>query len=514
MYVPLLEPRLTIQTSIFNMKKIILLITFIATAASLTAQDGITLHFMRLNPYSAYSSPSAHLQYRGYIGIPAISNINVALTNTSIHYKTLFGTNSAGTVTTLKLNDFVDQLAPNGNVLSTNLAMNIIDFGFRTKYVRFAFSYRIRMDEFFGYNKDLFALPIHGNMSYLGESNPAKPELQLNLTLYQEIALGMQAEIQDRFYIGVRPKLLFGLAHARTNSAHATLYTDPDDYSMKLNYNLDANLSCVIPYSISTDTAGKTSISIDPNAFLKNWTDAFGNVGAAIDLGFTYRINNMFGITASVLDLGFIHWKTNCTHITSAIAPTETNTYYDDGSFMFNGLSEDDIDQLTNDPEAFANELLEYFPLNFNEQSSFTKALSSRFLVEGYCSLGKSHRFTALFQGRIFNKQFTPSFTVAWNGTFFNVFDLCVSYTLAKKSYANLGIGIGLNLGVFHLYAATDNIFAFCNSKSPQRSVLNTSNANIQAGIVFDWGKLYEKPLKKGEKADKAEKKSAKKTKE
>lgn len=498
------------------MKKIILLIAIIIATASLTAQDGITLHFMRLNPYSTYSNPSAHLQYRGYIGIPAISNINFAFTNTSMHYNTLFGVNSEGKVTTLKLNNFVDKLALNGNVLSSNLSMNIIDFGFRTKHVRFGFSYRLRMDEYFSYNKDLFALPVHGNMNYLGENNPARPSIQVNTTLYQEIALGMQAEIKDRFYIGVRPKLLFGLEHVRTNQANATLYTNPDDYTLKLNYNLDASIASAIPYSISTDTAGKISVKLDPKEMAKHWQDAFRNIGAAIDLGFTYRINNMFGVSASILDLGFINWKTNCGHLSSTVSPTETNTYYDDGSFMFNGLSEDDLNQLLDDPNAFVSQLQDYFPINVEEQKSFTKALSSRFLVEGYCSVGKYHRFTALFQGRLFNKQFIPSLTVAWNGTFLDIFDLCVSYTVAKKSYTNLGIGIGLNLGVFHIYAATDNLFAFCNSKSPQRSLMNTSNANIQAGIVFDWGKLHEKSLKKKDdsksenKKDKKDKKDKK----
>ncbi|MBO4656094.1 MAG: hypothetical protein J5644_11165 [Bacteroidales bacterium] len=479
------------------MKKIILLISIFTATLTMAAQDGITLHFMRLNPYSAYSNPSAHLQYRGYVGMPAVSNINVALTNTSIQYKTLFGTNEEGTVTTLKLNDFVDRLSKKKNLLNTNVSLNLIDFGFRTKPIRFAFSYRLRIDEYFSYNKDLFALPVHGNMSYVGENHPAQPDVKINVTAYQEIALGMQAEIHDRIYIGVRPKLLFGLANVKTRKMSATLYTDPEDYTMRLNYNLDASLASVIPYSVTKDSSGKTSIQIDPKGFLNNWQNAFGNVGAGLDLGFTYRINNMFGLSASFLDLGFIRWKTNCGNITGAIAETETSTYYDDGSFIFSGLSEEDIKQLREDPEAFKDKILEYFPITYTQKKAYTQALASRFIVEGYCNLGKYHRFTALFQGRIVSNQFIPSFTVAWNGTFLNTFDLCVSYTLSQNSYANLGLGIGLNLGVFHLYAATDNIFGICNSKSPQRSLLNARNANIQMGIVFDWGKLHENKLEK-----------------
>ena len=477
------------------MKKTLLFLSIFIACMTLAAQDGITLHFMRLNPYSQYSNPSAFLPYKGHVGIPGVSNVNVSIFNNSIHYNTLFGCNSEGTINTLKLNTFADQLSNNGNMLNTNVGLNIIDFGFRVKKLYFSFSCRTRVDEYFTFNKDLFALPIHGNMYYANQGKSATPALNLSLNAYQEISLGIQAEVTDRIYIGVRPKILFGLAHARTTSANANIYTNPEDYFMTIDYNFDANLSCVIPYSINIDTAGNPKFDFAPEDFPKNWPNAFKNMGAAIDLGFTYRISNMFGVSASVLDLGFIHWSTNNYRLQSSVA--EAGTYYNDGSFMFNGLSYEDIEQISEDPEAFSQELLKYFPLDANPTSSFTRMLSGRFLVEGYCNLGKHHRFTALFQGRIVDKQFLPSFTVAWNGTFLRIFDLCVNYTLAKKSYTNLGLGIGLNLGVFHIYAATDNIFAICNSKSPQRSLCNTRDANVQFGIVFDWGKLQETKLGK-----------------
>lgn len=477
------------------MKKTAILLVIIVMAVTATAQDGITLHFMRMNPYSQYSSPSAFLPYNGHVGMPALSNINVAATNTNFHYKTLFGTNDEGTITTIKLNDFADKLDRKYNALNTNISLNIIDFGFRVSKLYFSVGYRIRMDEYLTYNKDLFALPIHGNMSYANAGKAATPELRLTMNAYQELSVGIQAEVTPRIYIGVRPKILFGIAHARTKAANASLITDPEDYSLRINYALDASTSCIIPYTINLDTNGKPGIEMDPDAFLKDWQSAFKNVGAAIDLGFTYRINNMFGVSASVLDLGFIRWKTNNYRIQGSTA--ESGPYYNDGSFIFNGLSKEDIEQLSDDPEAFEKKVLGYFPLDANPTSAYTHMISGRFLVEGYCNLSKYHRFSALFQGRIVNKQFIPSFTVAWNGNFLRIFDLCVSYTLSRRSYGNLGVGVGFNLGVFHIYAVTDNILAIAHDKNTPISLMSAKNANIQMGIVFDWGKVKEKKLKK-----------------
>ena len=475
------------------MKKVFLFLSIFIASMALAAQDGITVHFMRLNPYSQYSSPSAFIPYTGHVGVTGISNVNVSVSNSGLLYKRLFGNDRNSTITTLKLNTLADKLSPKNNLLNTNIGMNLIDFGFRVKQMYFSFSYRIRSDEYLFYNRDLVALPVHGNMYYANQNKTAKPELSLCFNAYHEISLGIQAEITPQIYIGVRPKLLFGLAHAKTKTASASIYTNPEDYSISIYHNLDAELSCFIPYSINIDTTNQAGIHFHPEDLRHDWPNLFKNAGAAIDLGFTYRINNMFGVSASVLDLGFICWKTNNYRLQSST--TDAGSYYNDGSFMFTGLTYDDIERFNEDPEAVKKEILGYFPLNVSSPKTYTRMLSGRFLVEGYCNVGEHHRFTALFQGRIVNHKFLPSFTVAWNGTFLNIFDLCVNYTIASKSYGNIGLGVGFNLGVFHIYAATDNIFGFFNSGNPTRSLLNAHTANLQAGIVFDWGKVQETKL-------------------
>ncbi len=476
------------------MKKYILLIIVSTLAWTLAAQDGITLHFMRLNPYSDYYNPSMHLQYNGYVGIPGISHVNAALTNTSARYKNIYVSNNNGNIN-INLNNFVSKLSNKKNMLNTNVAVNIIDFGFRTKPIRFSFSYRIRMDEYCSYNKDLVALPVHGNMSYLGPDNPARPELRLSMNAYQEFALGMQVDINSCLYLGFRPKLLFGIANIKTRNANATLYTDPEDYTLTMNYGIEYYTSTAIPYSIGINHDGDLDINFETENIMNNLGKSFKNMGAALDLGMTYRINNMFGVAASVLDLGFIRWNHNCKRTYGTV--NEANPNYHDGNLVFNGILQDVMEQYSGESESALDVVHKFFPIEKTNIKSYTSVLAARFLVEGYCNLGKHHRLSALFQGRIVNKQFIPSFTVAWNGNFLNYFDLCVSYTVAKRSYTNLGLGVGFNLKIFHLYVVTDNIFGFINSKSIQRAILNANNANVQVGLVFDWGQTQEKRIER-----------------
>ena len=69
--------------------------------------------------------------------------------------------------------------------------------------------------------------------------------------------------------------------------------------------------------------------------------------------------------------------------------------------------------------------------------------------------------------------------------------DVIATYSMTKKSYANVGIGLGIRLGPIHLYGGTDNILAVLNP-------LNSSIINAQFGLIFDWGikKAKEKKIK------------------
>lgn len=472
------------------MKRIVLLISglLFSLCISTYAQDGVTLHFMRLNPYSTYLNPSSYVQYKGYFGVPAVSCVNAAITNTGLHYDNIFITNSStGKVTGINGNKAISKLADENNQLNINLAVDILNFGFMISDWNINFSYRIRYDQYSFYNKDLVAFPVLGNLSFAGYGNEAEINTTLVINSYQEFGIGIRKDIDSHWTIGFKPKLLLGIENFHTNNFTCTIYTNPENYAMKIMTDIDAQMGGLAPIVIKED--GK--VTIKPRNIAKNWRDIFRNVGAAIDLGVTYRFNDNVGIAASVLDLGFITWKTTRYDLTCTFDSTITQS---DGSLQFSGFKIDDVlngKKKTSDILKDAKNLVHANFIPSNEQ--YTQALNGRFTVEGFYNLGKYHRFSALFQGRIVKNHFIPSFSVAWNGNFLNVFDLCVSYTIAPKSYTNLGVGLGFNLGVFHIYAVTDNILAICNSKSIQRSLLNTTSASAQVGIVFDWGKIPQK---------------------
>ena len=78
-----------------------------------------------------------------------------------------------------------------------------------------------------------------------------------------------------------------------------------------------------------------------------------------------------------------------------------------------------------------------------------------------------------------YNSGFRPAMTLAYSGSFFKTIDVCASYTIMKDSYDNIGLGLAFNLGVFHIYAASNNVLGLFKP-------LNTSVLDAQVGIVFN----------------------------
>jgi len=310
-------------------------------------------------------------------------------------------------------------------------------------------------------------------------------DANLSLNAYQEISLGVQAAIGKRVYIGVRPKLLIGLANIKTNQLNAKVFTDPNSYDITMNYAADITAVSAFPSLIPDD-------STFVNFQFENWRNIFDNKGFSLDIGGFFRINDYFGIGMAVNNIGFINWKTEGIKISSELS--DQGQFYQNGNFFFNGLTGDQIIKLINNDDGYRNNFLDtlvsYFPVNVDTYISGKKWLNTRFNVEGYFQLNPIHRFSAFFQGAFIGKSFYPRFTLAYSGKLGNIFELCVNYSIMPSSYSNFGVGVGLTLGPVYLYAATDNIIGVCTP-------FNTNMLNMQVGLVMKMGKIPEKMIKK-----------------
>lgn len=483
------------------MKKFFVNIALLFCVISLSAQNTDIIRFSRLNPMANYYNPAYYTPYNGYVSFPFLSNVNLSFQNSGFKYKNLFELGSDGTPQSISVNKFVNSLSEKNNILALNVNEELYGFGFRIKNLFFSFSQRIKYEANYHYSQDLFGFLALGNLNYVGPHNPASIDMRFNTSMYSETSVGVHFKINDKIYIGVRPKLINGFMNINVSDLSFRLYTDPDDYSLKLNYNGELRFATPVPIF----TVENNQIKLADFSSLNNVGDYFdlakqsltGNTGTGIDLGVLYRINNQFGVSVSATDIGFIKWKTSTISIKTKPLP-EGEFVDSEGNVVFNGLNEEVIDALMNGAsfsEAFGlpSSMDTFFQNLFTieELPHYYTSLTTKIGAEGYFQLNESNRFSALFRGYIVNSSFIPAFTLAYNGNFWDILDVVASYSMTKNSFANLGVGLGVRLGPVHLYGGTDNLLAAFNP-------LNSSLMNVQFGLIFDWGikKAKEKKLK------------------
>lgn len=487
-------------------KYIFFFFTFLCFSINIYSQSvGIT-DFMRLNPYSTQNNPAYFLPYNGYVGIPAIANANFNCYNSSFIFRKLVKTDRVGNPTKITLNRFVKSLAKN-NWLNMGFDTELLGFGFRVDNLFFSVGYRLKMEEYCSYSKDLFVFLLKGNLAqdknknYLyTKSSPAILRIEPNINMYQELSLSVQTQITKRLYIGARPKLLFGLLNLKTNSCKAKLYTDPADYTTYGNYEVSVNMASVIPFYTKKNNG---DIDVDVASLLDFKIHNIGacfskNLGFAIDLGAVYRVDQQIRVSASITDIGFIKWRG--TPLNLSVKSLEEGN-----NFEFAGFTEE---QITNFFQNEINKNLDSIVHNivhdnviWSEIAPYKSMLTAKVMADCYFDLTPSNRFILQCKGFIIGKSLLPQLTLAYNGTFFNLIDVVCSYSIMKKSYTNLGLGLGLRLGPVHLYMGADNILTAINVLNSSKfihddsikiwklaaaNVSNSSKINVTLGLLVD----------------------------
>lgn len=450
---------------------------FFMLAMSLMAKAQFVspVDFMRNNPRAAYANPAFFINDYGYFDL-ALGGFNIGVQNIGLKYDNFFRFNELGQPITLLLNEGVVSLR-DVNYLNTYVNFDIFTCGRRTKHGYFTYAHRFREMESLSYTRDLVKLVVNGNSAFLGENNPADISLGIAARGFQEFDLGYQMCLTEHLNIGMRVKFLMGYVDARTEHMNAKLYTDPDTYALKLT--TEASVTGTLPYQLVIDENGEPSI-VDKRF---NPANLFKNYGGGVDLGAEYKFNEHWGVAAALNDLGFIRWNNYSINFTGTLK--DNGSYYEDGAFVFTGLTSDQVNAIINNPdyaEQMLDSLMGYVDYTPQNLVGYTTGLNTNVMVRGYYDIDQHNRFVAQFTGYNMGLGIKPAMTIAYNGSFSDRYDLVATYTVMPGAYDNLGIGLSANFGGLLLYLASNNIIAFFNPA-------NSSNLNVQFGLTFTSGR-------------------------
>ena len=461
-----------------GIKKISLLTIFAAVCFFSSAQNLDITHFMSYQSAS-YSDPSLMPDSKFYITIPAIGSLHVGLYNSSVKYKKLFETDAEGHPVKITPNTFVNSLSEKNNFIHFSVNEEILGFGFRINHFALGFDYRIRADIDLNYSRDLLGFIFNGNMHYLGASNAAQIDLMASAIVYNEFSANIAIKLH-KLTLGARPKLLLGLLNAHTTKSSATIFTDPDDYSVMLHYDVEAlgsfNMLDLNDIKSSLPSSDKSEIKDFAIDVIKNMMK---NKGLGLDIGVRYDLMDNFSLAASLLDWGFIRWTVNPRKFSSSVH--NGGKYYDNGGFLFQGLTMEDLEDFRTGQSTLIDSLKTYFPLDTGKTDAFTVAMQPRLVFQADYTLLKKIKFTGVAQGYYANRSFRPSFTLAADVELLKYLDLCAAYTISKKTFDNLAVGLALRFGCFNLYVATQSII-------PIIDITNFSKVTLTTGFFLRFG--------------------------
>ena len=319
--------------------------------------------------------------------------------------------------------------------------------------------------------KDLFEFAINGNKPYMDEGKAHNlSKLSFNMCAFHELGIGFATEFAEKFSVGGRLKLLFGIADISTNVGSLNLTTNPDNYFITADADFQLRKSTTL---FEYDTYGD---SIVTNMDIGKAFSSFGNFGVGLDLGFTYNITDKISASIAVTDLGFINWMQN-----AQIASAKGEYTFEGVEFTFN---KDSLGKLrygvdTTKYKHIADSLIDMFDMKVVDKGYMTWLPSNIFLGATY-QLNEKIGFGVLYRGEIYRKTYNQSLTLSANSNINHWLSLHGSWSLINNTIMNVGLGFSARLGFITWYMVTDDVIGLI---FPQKA--KTINWRMGCNLTF-----------------------------
>lgn len=449
-----------------------LILTYIGMAQKLNN----TLYLMQNVPQSNQLNPAIQPECKVFVGFPALSSIYFNYSNSSFAYNDVItdGTGIRSDSLVVNVNSFHDALKTT-NFISQQFELTLFALGIRAKNYYFTLDVIEKTDSRFSFYKEKITFLKDGNYDYRGRT-ANWGGLGLDANAYHEIALGVSKKINDKWTVGIKGKVLFGIANAHMEESDMSVFTSLTGDQVILNSK--HRLRASIPINqISYDADGFVDdINFDGDDFDEDFFLNTDNKGFAVDLGMTYKMDEKTTLYASVLDIGAINWKSN------------GYEFSQDGSFTYDGADWSQSGN-SNDPnyreiEDVFEDLVDDIEDEFRVTDlvgSYSVGLPTKIYLGGTHQIHKRVNLGALSRTEIFNGKAQSSLTLSANARFFRNLSTSLSYTAVNNSYNNVGFGLAAKFGPMQFYTITDNFMAAIKPNSAQV-------ANIRFGFNFLFG--------------------------
>jgi len=475
--------------------KYILIFLLVIISAKVSGQNSQVLYYMNL-PQNHLMNPALRPSNSLYIGLPVLSGTNVNINNNFVNFSDVFmkSKTSDSIISILHPDYNIDSFLAkikDKNSIEAESTVQLFGLGFTAgKGMYFFLDINERFDANVVIPMNLFKLAFRGNEAFVG-SKIDLSSLRSDLKYYREAGFGFSKNFTNKLRIGVKGKLLFGIAGATIDNRSLGI-TVNDDYTHTLNADLALNISA--PLTIYKGTGNNIdSITFDDKRFntssgIVDFLTNTKNFGLGLDIGATYDITDKIMVSGAITDLGFIKWKKD---VTNLVAKSQ---------FEFSGLNMVDVFNGTKTIEEVGNEMLDSLKNSFivsDSNNPFTTWLPFGVTLGGSYNLSRSFSLGLLSYSKVIGKQLRESLTMSANVNLSNALSTSLSYSITNHRFDNLGAGLAFRTGIFQFYVLTDRIpinwnkIKVNNSNILLPAVWNTTNFKV--GMNLDFGNRIRK---------------------
>lgn len=452
-------------------------ILILLLSVSVSAQKmNNTLYLMQNVPQSNQLNPAIQPECKVFVGFPALSSIYLNYSNSSFGYNDIItdGTGIRKDSLVVDINSFHDALQTT-NFISQQFELTLFALGIRAKDYFFTLDVIEKQDSRFSFDQEMVTFLKDGNYPYRGRT-ANWGGLGMDASYYHEVALGVSKKINDKWTVGIKGKMLFGIANMHMEDSDISVFTSASGNEIILNSEHRLRVSMPIN-QVGLDSDGFVDdIDLDGDDYDADFFANTDNKGFAVDLGMTYQMDEKTRLYASILDIGSINWKTNGYEFSQKGSFTWTGADWSQ-SGNSNDPNYREIEDVFDD---LTDSIVDEFRVN-DKVGSYSVGLPTKIYLGGTHDLNKKVNVGALSRTEIFNGKIQSSLTFSANARFFRNLSTTLSYSVVNNSYNNIGFGLATKLGPTQFYVVSDNVMAAIKP--------NTAHlANIRFGINFLFG--------------------------
>jgi hypothetical protein len=433
---------------------------------------------------------------QGYLGLTPLSGIRADFrTNTfNLDHLTFRKNNELVSFMhpSVGIDEFMDGIAEN-NYLTTDLDISLLKFGFYTGKGFWSFNTSIKTHADANIPKSFFEFAKVGLDSEQAKSYNFK-NMQINAQSYIELALGYSRSfLDDNLTVGLRPKVLIGLADASFKIEDLTLNAGLDQWTVSSRATLRASA----PIGASPTYGNDGKFDDIEFADINSASDINPGYGVGVDIGGSYSLaglklpDNKLGeilrnvtISGAFNDIGFISWKqlNNNIELESVL-----NNQVVTGNFEIDpdGGEDDNIDDQLDEITENLEDIMDLQGGNVAKRTSYLRMkmnweLEYEFIRE------------KLFAGLLSTTQFNASRPVTeltLSGTYRPArwFAIALNYSFIHSKFNSFGTAIHIApKSVFQLFVASDYLIY---NMSPQYLPTSSKAVNFNFGILIPIGK-------------------------